>query len=192
VWYGVSCSSNLGRQWIGIDVSPTACRVMAKRLKDVCKLREDEPLWRVGRGFIVRDLPRSEAELRRIPPFEFENWAVIALGGIGNKAQVGDMGIDGRIYPISAAPMKRADAFDFMDQWYPIQVKQKDKAGRPDIDSFEAMMARENRTKGFFVSFDFTSDALSEISSFFRKSGRVIVPFTVREILDDQIAQKLV
>lgn len=161
-------------------------------MKDVCKLREDEPLWRVGRGFIVRDLPRSEAELRRIPPFEFENWAVIALGGIGNKAQVGDMGIDGRIYPISAAPMKRADAFDFMDQWYPIQVKQKDKAGRPDIDSFEAMMARENRTKGFFVSFDFTSDALSEISSFFRKSGRVIVPFTVREILDDQIAQKLV
>ena len=40
--------------------------------------------------------------------------------------------------------------------------------------------------------FDFTSDALSEVSSFFRKSGRVIVPLTVREILDDQIAQKLV
>jgi hypothetical protein len=26
---------------------------------------------------------------------EFENWAVIALGGIPNKVQVGDMGIDG-------------------------------------------------------------------------------------------------
>ena len=24
------------RQWIGIDVSPTSCRVMAKRLRDVC------------------------------------------------------------------------------------------------------------------------------------------------------------
>ena len=23
------------RQWIGIDISPTACRVMAKRLRDV-------------------------------------------------------------------------------------------------------------------------------------------------------------
>jgi len=32
-------------------------------------------------------------------PFEFENWAVIALGGIKNKVQVGDMGIDGRIFP---------------------------------------------------------------------------------------------
>jgi DNA modification methylase len=182
---------NLRRKWIGIDISPTACRVMADRLKKVCKLAEDEKLWRAGRGFVVRDLPRSEAELRRIPPFEFENWAVIALGGIKNKAQVGDMGIDGRIFPASSAPAKREDTFDFMDQWYPIQVKQKDKAGRPDIDSFEAVMARENRTKGFFVSFDFTSDALTEISSFLRKSGRVIVPLTVREILDDQIAQKL-
>jgi hypothetical protein len=34
------------RQWIGIDISPTApppCRVMAKRLKDVCKMRKSEP-----------------------------------------------------------------------------------------------------------------------------------------------------
>lgn len=185
-------AQRLGRQWIGIDVSPTACLVMAKRLRTDCKLREDEKLWEAGRGFIVRDLPRTEAELRRIPPFEFENWAVIALGGIKNKAQVGDMGIDGRIFPVSATPKVAKDAFDFMDQWYPIQVKQKDKAGRPDIDSFEAAMARENRVKGFFVSFDFTSDALSEISSFFRKSGRVIVPLTVNEILEDQIAQKLV
>lgn len=184
-------AQNLNRQWIGIDISPTSCRVMAKRLRDICKLREDEKLWLAGRGFIVRDLPRTEQELRRIPPFEFENWAVIALGGIKNKVQVGDMGVDGRIFPVGTTPQTKPNSFDFMDQWYPIQVKQKDKAGRPDIDSFEAMMARENRTKGFFVSFDFTSDALSEISSFFRKSGRVIVPFTVREILDDQIAHKL-
>jgi DNA modification methylase len=183
-----------GRQWIGIDVSPTACRVMSKRLRDVCGLPEDEKLWRAGRGFVVRDLPWTEAKLRAIPPFEFENWAVIALGGIKNKAQVGDMGIDGRIFPVSLAPPKRgaeAGEFDFMDAWYPIQVKQKDKAGRPDIDAFEAAMARENRTKGFFVSFDFTSDALTEIDSFFRKSGRVIIPLTVNDILNEHIAQKL-
>jgi DNA modification methylase len=49
-------AENLGRQWIGIDISPTACRVMAKRLRDVCKLREDEVYWRNGKGFVVRDL----------------------------------------------------------------------------------------------------------------------------------------
>jgi DNA modification methylase len=187
-------SQNLNRQWIGIDISPTACRVMAKRLRDVCKLREGEALWRTGRGFIIRDLPWSEEQLRKIPPFEFEGWAVIALGGIPNKTKVGDMGIDGRIYPVRALPERtgaKAGELDFMDVWYPIQVKQKDKLGRPDVDSFEAIMTRHDRTKGFLVSFDYSSDALAEIGAFFRKSGKVIVPLTVREILDEEIAKKL-
>ncbi len=167
-----------------------------KRLRNECALRENEDLWRDGRGFIVRDLPRSEAELRKIPPFEFENWAVIALGGIPNKAQVGDKGIDGRIYPVSATNIERcarqrereagAHELGFMDQWYPIQVKQKDKTGRPDIDSFPAVMAREERTKGIFVSFDSSSDAMTEMESYFRQTGKVIVPLTVNEILDGQ------
>ncbi|MGO8733061.1 MAG: DNA methyltransferase [Terriglobia bacterium] len=180
-------AQNLGRRWIGIDISPTACRVMAKRLTKDCGLIE-------GKGFVVRDLPWSESQLRKIPPFEFENWAVIALGGIKNKVQVGDMGIDGRIYPAHSMPSKsgkKAGELDFMDAWYPIQVKQKDKAGRPDIDSFEAVMLREDRTKGFFVSFDYSHDAMTEVDAFFRRSGRVIVPLTVRDILDEEIGSKL-
>jgi DNA modification methylase len=191
-------AEKLKRQWIGIDISPTACRVMAKRLRDNTTLREDEKLWKAGRGFVVRDLPWSEAQLRKIPPFEFENWAVIALGGIPNKAQVGDMGIDGRVFPISAAPKGAKDVgsgetvgLDFMDDWYPIQVKQKDKAGRPDIDSFEAAMIRADRQKGFFVAFDFSSDALKEVDGFFRRSKKIIIPLTVKDILEEQIARKL-
>lgn len=42
----------LKRQWIGVDVSPTACRVMAKRLRGI-GLPEDEKLWKAGRGFVV-------------------------------------------------------------------------------------------------------------------------------------------
>jgi hypothetical protein len=168
---------------------------MAKRLRDVCRLPEDEKLWRAGRGFVVRDLPWSETQLRDIPPFEFENWAVIALGGIPNKVQVGDMGIDGRIYPLSAVPQKSGKAageLDFMDEWYPIQVKQQDKVGRPDIDQFEAAMMRTKRKKGFFVAFDFSRDALTEIDGFFRREHAAIVPLTVREILDEEIARKLI
>ena len=188
-------AQNLKRQWIGIDISPTACRVMAKRLRDVCGLPESEPLWRAGRGFVVRDLPWTVEKLRVIPPFEFENWAVIALGGIPNKVQVGDMGVDGRIFPVSssAAPRKQQEGeLGLKERWYPIQVKQKDKVGRPDIDAFEAMMMREDCEKGFFVSFDYSSDALQEIESFFKRSHKVIVALTVQEILDEHIAKKLV
>ena len=184
-------AENLGRQWIGIDVSPTACRVMAKRLQDVCHIKENEALWRSGRGFVVRDLPWTMEKLHKLPPFEFENWAVIALGGIPNKAQVGDMGIDGRIYPVSALPKKQAGELGFMDLWYPIQVKQKEKAGRPDVDSFDAVLMREDRTKGFLVAFDYTSDAETEVQAFFKRTGKTIILLTVQAIIEEQIAMKL-
>jgi hypothetical protein len=32
---------------------------------------------------------------------------------------------------------------DLMDEWYPIQVKQTAKVGRPDIDAFKAVTMRE-------------------------------------------------
>ena len=184
-------AQKLKRQWIGIDISPTACRVMAKRLKKDCGLKEDEKLWEIGRGFVVRDLPKTEEELRKYPPFEFENWAVVALGGTKNARQVGDMGIDGRIFPVTAMPERRGarvGEMDFMDEWFPIQVKQTAKVGRPDIDAFEAVLIREERMLGYFVGFDFSGDALFEIDRFRRKEGREIKPLTVREILDEEIS----
>ena len=134
----------------------------------------------------------TEKQLRTIPPFEFENWAVIALGGIPNKTQVGDMGIDGRIYPVGSEPNGKKDGqLDFMDDWYPIQVKQMDKVGRPDIDMFQAAMMRTKRKKGFFVGFDFSSDAMREIGQLFQREHISIVALTVREILDETIAHRL-
>ena len=52
-------------------------------------------------------------------------------------------------------------------------------------------MMRADRPKGFFVSFDFTSDARAEIQKFFKRSKKVIVALTVQEILDEEIAMKL-
>ena len=180
-------AQNLKRQWIGIDISPTACCVMAKRLEMHSTLKKSENLWKSGRGFMVKNLPWTADKLRIIPPFEFENWAVNELGGIVNKVQVGDMGIDGRIYPVSAMPAKRGKntgELEIFDEWYPIQVKQKDKVGRPDIDAFETAMRRADRKLGYFVSFDFSKDALEEIGRFERLEGRRIMAFTVQALLD--------
>jgi site-specific DNA-methyltransferase (adenine-specific) len=191
----LEAAEHLGRQWIGIDMSPTACRVMAERLRDRCGLREGHTLRQSGKGFVVRDLSWTEERLRKVPPFEFENWAVVALGGIPNKTKVGDAGIDGRIFPMHALPeptgKKKSQPFKFLDDWYPVQVKQKDKAGRPDIDAFEAAMMRADRPKGFFVAFAFSEDAQREVQRFFTQSGKAIVLLTVQEILQERIAMKL-
>jgi DNA modification methylase len=178
-------AQNLGRRWVGIDISPTACGVMSERLKKECGLTE-------GEHFSLCNMPKTEEVLRKVPPFEFQNWAVVRLGGVQNRTKVKDMGIDGRIYPVSDMPKKQKGSLGFMDHWYPIQVKQKDKAGRPDIDSFEAVLHREDKTKGIFVSFDYTSDAVAEIGAFFRRTGKSIVALTVKQILDGDFAMRLV
>ncbi len=173
----LEAAARLKRRWIGVDVSPTACRVMAERLENL-GLRE-------GVNFEVRDMPKSEDDLHRMPHFEFQNWAVIALGGIPNRVKVGDYGIDGRLYVADMAKEKQPgqDLFGEIDNWYPIQVKQKDKAGRPDMDSFETAMMRDRRTKGYFVAFGFSKDAETEIKRANRDHGLDIVPVTVAELL---------
>jgi len=183
----------LKRRWIGIDVSPTACRVMAKRLKENCGLAEGKDFW-------VRDLPKTAEELRKYPPFEFENWAITALNtvipngqAIANRAQVGDMGIDGRVYSVSMVKEKQEgyDLFGAADRWFPVQVKQKDKVGRPDIDAYETAMQRQHRDKGFFIAFGFSRDAQLEIKRAAREHNLEIIPVTVQEILDEEVHIKV-
>lgn len=170
-------SQKLGRKWIGIDISPTACRVMAQRLWNTFKLEE-------GKDFQLINMLRNEAQLREIPPFEFESWAVIALGGIPNRVKVGDYGIDGKLYPIEREKVKSDVGGLFGDTYYPIQVKQKDKASRPDIDGFETAMRRDKKHKGYFISFDFSEDALDEIKRLDKEGELEITPVTVKELLD--------
>jgi hypothetical protein len=55
-------------------------------------------------------------------------------------------------------------------------------------------MHREGKQKGIFVSFGYTADALEEIRGFFKRTGCVIVPLTVRELLNvdaTELAMKL-
>jgi DNA modification methylase len=173
----LEAAAKLKRRWIGIDFSPTACRVMAKRLQDRLGLKE-------GLDFAVKDLPKTEEELRRMPPFEFQNWAVIALGGVPQHVKVHDYGIDGWLYPADEPRAKPSRDDMFAAHYYPIQVKQQDRAGRPDIDKFETAMRREKRVRGYFVAFGFSRDATREIRRANREDGLDIRPITVKELLE--------
>ena len=114
---------------------------------------------------------------------------MIALGGIPNKVQVGDMGVDGRIFPVGTKPAD--DGSMFAGDWFPIQVKQTETVGRPVIDQFCTVMERENRQRGFVVSFGFSRDAFTECNAFQKRTGRIIKLLTVQEILDEEHVQKM-
>ena len=64
-------------------------------------------------------------------------------------------------------------------------------SGRPDIQQFAGVMMTHERKKGFFVSFDYTGEALAEIQQFFKTTGKIVIALTVKEILEEQIARKL-
>jgi hypothetical protein len=103
-----------------------------------------------SRSTCGKELPWTIEEMEAILWFEFQDLAVIALGGIPNKTKVGDLGIDGRIFPVGAEPAAfKESQLQLTERWYPIEVKQKDKVGRPDIDAFQTAMRRSKRDKGF-------------------------------------------
>jgi len=151
------------------------------RLKKVCGLKE-------GKDFVVRDLPKTWNELKKYPPFEFQNWAVNALGGVPSAKKVGDMGIDGYIYPVEEVAIEKKEGMDLfgeMDKRIPVQVKQH-QARRPDIDNFETAMRRDKRNVGFFVAVGYSSDALREIERVKSEENLNIIAFTVQQILDEE------
>ncbi len=181
------------RRWIGIDISPTACRTIADRLETELHIKQ-------GKDFTIKDMPKTIEELRQYPPFEFQNWVINALGGIPNKIKVRDMGIDGKLYPIEDIKKERKtenkylgdkDLFGEIDRYIPIQVKRTDQVGRPDIENFQIAMKRDKRDRGIVIGFDFSRDALKEIRRAEREEGLFIEPKTVNQIVEDQLDKSL-
>ena len=175
------------RKWIGIDISPTACREMANRLRDTLTLKEGVHFW-------LRDMPKTVKELRVYPPFEFQNWAINALGGMPSRVKSRDMGIDGRLYPVEDITKEKKEGLDMfgqIDNYIPIQVKRTKHVGRPDIEKFETVMKRDNRNKGIFVGFNFSRDAEKEVRRAERDENLEIELITVDSIVEKQIDKQL-
>lgn len=144
----------LGRQWIGVDVSPTACALMEKRFR---KLHVSP---------IVMGMPFSEDDLRKLPPFEFQNWVVQRLFGRVSARKSSDMGIDGYTF-----------------EGNPIQVKQSDDIGRNVVDNFETAIRRRKQTKGIIIAFSFGKGAYEEIARAKLHDNVEIQAMTVKELL---------
>ncbi|HET9283721.1 MAG TPA: DNA methyltransferase [Candidatus Angelobacter sp.] len=89
----IEAAQKLQRQWIGIDCSDLAIKVVRERLKKNFPQgieREYELIYE------PRDLATAET-LAVEDPFQFQQWAVRKLGG-GEVRRGADKGVDGRLY----------------------------------------------------------------------------------------------
>ncbi len=149
----------LARRWLGIDVSPTGCRLVQHRLS------------KLGVKADIIGLPRTIEELKQLSPVEFQNWVIGAAGGRVSDKKSRDMGIDGyTFYGL------------YGEKEYPIAVKRMDKVGRIWVDNFETAMRRKQHTKGYIIAFDFTKDAYEEIARAKSQEGLDIELVKVDEI----------
>jgi len=85
----INAAQNLGRRWVGIDITYIAVDLIVKRLKHV---------YGESVSFSVAGVPRDVEGARALAHknrFDFERWAVSLVGAQPNEKQVGDKGRDG-------------------------------------------------------------------------------------------------
>lgn len=162
----VTVAEQMGRRWIGIDISPTAVNIMTARVQ------------KVTRGRIkpnVIGLPVTEDDLHELKPFEFQNWVIQRFWGTHSTRKTHDMGIDGYSFMVGD----------------PIQVKQSERVGRNVVDNFETAIERAGKDQGYIVAFSFTRGAREEVARARWGKRLTIHLITVAKLLDPEVERRL-
>jgi DNA modification methylase len=163
----LAVAQNLGRRWIGIDISPSAIALIKNRLKKIGVSETDIDI--IG-------MPETAEDLKRFKPYEFQYWAINEMHATPSPRKSADMGIDG---------------FSFIEH-HPIQVKQSESIGRNVVDNFETALRRYYKhkikdMKGYIVAFSFGKGAREEVARV-KKEGIDITLITVQDILDKKFS----
>ena len=154
----LAVAKRLNRKFVGVDISPTACRLVAKRIS--------YPL-----GKII-GLPLSTREIEQLTGWEFQNAVIALLDPSGKRVVVGKKGADGGIDGVY-----KSIAGDI-----PLQVK-KYKAGRKDLDEFASAMRRQKVKKGIYLSLGYSADFEKEKARLRREDGLYIVALDLEAVV---------
>ena len=153
----VLAARDLDRHWVGIDISPSACRLVARRV-----------------GVPINEivgLPRSIAEIKemvKLDPIEFQNWVCDILKAVsttrrGQKPRA-DANVDGWI--LSAIP---------------VQIKGSEGIGYGEVERFLTSVKKRGKNEGYIVAFSFSKPAYEEAVRATRDEGVTIDLLEVRE-----------
>lgn len=151
----IAVANRLNRQWIGVDISHLAIRLVLKRLTDPY---DDETKKAILKEIEIHGFPRDIASAKELANkgtkgrLEFQYWVVeILLGGIVNPKKSADGGWDGYI-SFAKSENERGKIL--------IEVK----SGSVNINmirSFIQVVEKQNADLGFFVCFkEYVTDSM--------------------------------
>lgn len=153
----LAVAERLKRQWVGCDISATACRLVAERV--------GSPLMS------VEGIPLEAEEVKELGGWEFQNYVINLLTIYDEHVIVNKRGADGGI-----------DG-KYLEQL--ISVK-KYKAGRKDLDEFVATIYRNKKEVGIFIALGYTSGFLKEVARLQREDEIEIIPLSLEQIINKE------
>ena len=151
----ISSAQNLGRQWLGCDISKEAVKVIKDRMIKEYKIK----IQSIKTGSLTKE------EILSLDEFKFEKY-VVSLIGIPNIKQVGDGGVDGYTY-----------------NHIPIQVKKSFKIIRPVLDNFYKHI--EKRGAGIIIAHSFSKGLIEEKNKLENEKGWQIDLIETRDLIRD-------
>jgi DNA modification methylase len=152
----IAVAHALEREWIGIDIAPTAIRI--------CEAR----MHRLGADFITMDMPQTPDALLQLAPFEFQHWVISQIRGKQAPRRTADKGIDG-----TTATGE------------PVQVKRSRRIGREVVDTFQTAIVRARKSRGYLIAGSFTRGAHEEAARARQETGLDIRLVPVADLLDE-------
>lgn len=155
----LAAAEKLNRKWIGIDVSPNACKIMEKRMGGLgTKTRID----------LIMPESKEFAVDRRKLGFDFQDYICDELGWISTQ-HTSDGGVDGTYYN-----EKGGECYG--------QVK-LNKSGRPTLQQFIGSLTTRNCKEGTFIADDFARTVYAENEKA-KKQGFDITLMTKKELFE--------
>ncbi|OQX98549.1 MAG: hypothetical protein B6I24_05010 [Bacteroidetes bacterium 4572_128] len=145
----ISVAEKLNRNWIGVDSSVAAVKITENRLYKIKDLFQ--------KSFSVHIHKYDFETLDKMNPFEFEHFVVEQFGGVPNKKQRADFGIDG---------VKIIDGVKYF-----LQIKQSKSIGRNVVDNFKSAIDRKKSKNGFILAWSFGKGANAEVARLNREDN---------------------
>jgi DNA modification methylase len=176
-------AEKLGRKWLGVDISPSACQISSQRIQQIQKDSSDDPLQ-------LQD-NKTLKQMQNMPHYEFESWVITALANLFNNNPEFSESIGlapsptMKVYSIAKDIGFDAE-LDGRENSIPVMVKHKEKVGAKEIQNFAIQLKHHKRKKGLFIAFSFSKIALDEIGKR-RLEGLEITPISARDILSERI-----
>lgn len=168
-----SVAQKLDRQYIAIDISPIACKLISKRV--------NHPDDIIG-------YPHTPDEIGAMEPHEFQNWVCEKLSArntskSAKKPSGGDGGIDGIIHTPVTNPKYHES---------PIQVKQSSSVGVNTVRNFFAAMHDVKKETGFIVALSFGKGAKEQVAKYKNEGSVTIHLLTLQDIIETKSFKEIV